>query len=134
MTPLTQTRIASSQADKHGNCRATCYCSILDRADWLEELSDIMEPARTNDEQRLFANQFLQPLGWTVLSVMNFDVPDEPMAVHSVRPLTRVACGLGPRGMFHAIVQLPDGTIHDPHPSGLGLTGHINRFDVLVKL
>jgi len=134
MTPLIQTRIAKTQASAGGNCLAACYCAIIDRPELLEPLSDAMEPAKTSDMQRVFANKFLQPLGWTVLTLINFDDGEEQMSGPSVAPLIHVATGMGPRGMHHAIVRMADGSFHDPHPSGGGLHEHINRFDVLVKL
>jgi hypothetical protein len=107
---------------------------LIDAPDILEDLSDLMELADTCDQQRIIANKFLQPHGWTILTIYNFDDGEEQMAALSVKPLPRVACGMGPRGMFHAIVQMPDGTFHDPHPSGEGLHEHISRFDVIVPV
>jgi hypothetical protein len=134
VTPLIQTRIAEHQADRHGNCLATCICMLLDMPDVLEDLSDLMELADTAEQQRIIANRFLHPHGWTILTLINFDDGEDRMAELSVSLLPRIASGMGPRGMFHSIVQMPDGTFHDPHPSGEGLHEHINRFDVLVPI
>lgn len=130
VTRITQTRIGP----KIGNCLATCYCCIMDRPDLLEELSDAIQPAHGADEQQLFAARFLRQHGWTVLTLINFDDGEISIATEQVQGLTRVAAGMGPRGLGHAIVQLPDGSYWDPHPSRDGIAGHMSHYDVLVRL
>lgn len=119
MTPVDQTRFGAP----HGNCWAACVASILGC-----DIDDV--PPRVSENRYAFWWQdylaWLRTRGLTMAIV-----EDEQFALDDVH---RIASGMGPRGLRHAVVWRGGEVAHDPHPSREGLAEPPDRFYVFVPL
>jgi hypothetical protein len=115
MKPQIQTILGTGKdGEPRGNCFATCIASILELP--VDSLPNFCE----TDDWRERANEWLAELGYFYLDVI---IPED-MRAELIFQFAgyHVISGVGPRGCRHSVVGLSGKMVHDPHPSGDGLT------------
>lgn len=117
MKPVTQTKFGGEE----GNCFAACVASVLELSiDDVPNFCGLYGP-----EWFIKFDEWLRSQGYGAL-MLN---PDGGAPLHNCYYLIG---GNGPRGFAHEVVGLNGKMVHDPHPSGDGLTD-ITDYIVFVK-
>ena len=120
------------------DCFRTCVACLLDLEPW--EVPDFVgdEDDRGGGQWWIAFGQWLSARGLAAVSI--HDQVGHSLTVW--RDLYHVASAMGPRGRRHAVVgrleaddkELRWHLVHDPHPSGAGLTEEPDRFYFLLPL
>jgi len=108
MRPVYQTTFGEEQ----GNCLQACVASIFEVA--LEDVPHFIKLADPEEEMQQFVKRY--GLYWYCLAVDRHNNPREILrGYHLIE-------GISPRMLPHVVVGFQGETVHDPHPSGLGLS------------
>lgn len=127
MKPVTQTVTGPK-----GNCWAACLASLLELD--ISEVPDLQAYDKHANWMHL-TNEWLATFGY---GFMEFTSEPEFFSVFGLNTY-HIICGPSPRRteieteLSHAVVGLNGKMVHDPHPSGDGLTS-VSVYAVLLKL
>lgn len=110
-----------------GNCFSAALASLL--AVPLSTVPNFMT-AGPGGEWYVAANEWLLARG-LVLCCFECD-PFGALPERAYRNAPLIASGMGPRGHRHSVLWLAGELLHDPHPSGAGLVGEPDVYDVLA--
>lgn len=142
MKPVHQDQFGNGKGDglPMGNCFAACVASILEVG--LRDVPHFYEIHADNPDNAAVwwsIVEWLQNVGWSLYAI-DCGLEWRGHAVRTIGPGLVIGSGESPRfpGVAHAVVgRFVDGewvTVHDPHPSGDGLTGDPTYVEVLFRL
>jgi len=114
-----------SDGTEPGNCMSACLASVLDVP--LDDVPNFAaKGARYWDEMQRWLHA--RGLFLFELKVPPDQTPGTPDDLHYI------ASGVSPRGIRHAVIMREGRLVHDPHPSGTGLTTPPDHFYPIAKL
>ncbi|MFA5790752.1 MAG: hypothetical protein WC976_06800 [Caldisericia bacterium] len=96
-----------------GNCLAACLCSILEL-----DIKDVPNFCEKGNGWFQDCNNFLRKFNLGLLAI-DHNVISRTQSDYDYHYIVQ---GKSPRGFYHAVVYHKNKMVHDPHPSGLGLT------------
>ena len=114
--------------DVYGDCFRACVASIFEFS--IEEMPNFWEQTQDASEfWRLNNSWLMKNYDFKVLSFQLL-----PEDRHVVESLLCIACAKSPRSDIDHAVVWQDGLLHDPHPSGAGLTEKPDTFTLFVPI
>lgn len=124
-----QTTFGGAEAPdaEKGNCFSAALASLL--AVPLSAIPNFMT-AGPGGEWYVAASVWLSKRGMALCCFEQDPFGALPERAYSHARL--IASGMGPRGHRHSVVWRAGELFHDPHPSGAGLVGAPDEYDVLV--
>lgn len=103
-----------------GNCFSACIASILEIP-----LDDIPADLITRTHWFRAINEWLRDSGRPWRMVCSREWLGASLQLDGVYS---IAAGCSTRGILHAVVQLGEEMVHDPHPDGTGIASVESRF------
>ena len=137
MDRVMQTRFGGPEypVEEQGNCFAAAMATILGIG--LAEAEGYLDGLDSTEKIEAhwweYLNKWLKPYGFAAL-YLPWSPPPYPEFYSDGKPgLVYIANGPGPRGFEHSVVYCDGELLHDPHPSGDGLS-EVTSFVLFVPL
>jgi hypothetical protein len=109
-----QSKLYAEDGIHNGNCFAACLASLLDLPLWMVPPFEEMF-GRGAGQWQWRAEEWLERLFRLDLVTTGGHVADR-------LPEYYIANGPSPRGVKHSVIYQGGAIVHDPHPSGAGIT------------